>query len=184
MPRSTVRIAVVLAVLFAAGALVGVAGVAYLGRGSDPPEPCSDAGFVSAAFAYCLDPPFDWESSPADEEPSGVDAHRAGLDDTVVYVEAVRLEEGQDLDAFATSMRANDTMNGYAVTDPVQGTLGGVPSLEWDAVRPVAGDRIVVREIVAVRGDVAWRLQVTDTGSTGAPSLYEVRQMLDTWRFA
>ncbi|HSO01995.1 MAG TPA: hypothetical protein VLS46_05670 [Gaiellaceae bacterium] len=96
----------------------------------------------------------------------------------------MRLDDGQDLDAFATSMRATDTMNGYAVTDPVPGKLGGVPSLEWDAVRPVAGDRLVVREIVAVRGDVAWRLQVTDTGSTGAPSLYEVRQMLETWRFA
>lgn len=184
VPRSTVRIAVVLAGLFVIGALGGFAVAVVVDRGGEEPSPCEGKAFVSSAFAYCLDTPSGWESSPADQEPSGVDAHRAGLDDTVVYVEAVRLADGLDLQGFADSMRVGDTMKGYAVTDPEPGTLGGVPSLEWDAVQAVAGDEIVVREIVAVRGDIAWRLQITDTGSTGAPRLYEVRQMLDTWRFA
>jgi hypothetical protein len=181
-----VWIVVVLSVLFAIGAAAGVGGALLLARDRTParPAPCADAGFVSSAFAYCLDPPAGWESSNADQEPSGVDAHRAGTDDTVMYVEAVRLDQGLDLQGFAHSLRVTNTLDGYAVTDPEPGTLGGVPSLEWDAIHPVAGDQIVVHEIVAVRGDVAWRLRVTDTGSTGAPSLYEVRQMLETWRFA
>jgi len=167
----------VLVALFAVGAVAGFGGAVLLDRG-----PCGGASFVSEAYGYCLDAPAGWEPSAAAEEPSRVDAFR---DDggTVVYVEATRLAEGQDLQTFADSMRVNASMNGFAVTDPVTGTLGGAPSLEWDAVSSGAGGAVVVREIVSIRGGVAWRLQIADSETPDAPDVDGARELLDTWRF-
>lgn len=167
-----------LAALFAVGAVVGFGGAVLLERG-----PCEGASFVSVAYGYCVDTPTGWESSPAADEPSGVDAFRDTDGATVVYVEAVRVPGDQDLDAFATSTRVQDSLNGYAVTDPVLGTLGGAPSLEWDAVTGDGDAKVVVREIVALRGGVAWRLQIADSADTADPELAEARALLDSWRF-
>jgi hypothetical protein len=177
-PRSKARIAVVLVALFAVGAVAGFGGAMLLDRG-----PCEGASFVSDAYGYCLDAPEGWDTSAAAEEPSGVDAFRHGDGGTVVYVEATRLAEGQDLQAFADSMRVKDSMKGFAVTDPVTGTLGGAPSLEWDAVSSQAGVRIVVREIVSIRDGVAWRLQIADSDTPEAPDVDGARELLATWRF-
>lgn len=176
--RSRKKTVVVLGVLFAVGALAGFGGAVLLQRG-----PCEGASFVSDAYGYCVDTPSGWESSPAAEEPSGVDAFRETDGAAVVYVEAVRLPQDQDLDAFATSMRVQDSLNGYAVTDPVPGTLGGAPSLEWDAITGEGDVKIVVREIVSIRDGVAWRLQIADAEATATPDLAEAQELLDTWRF-
>lgn len=176
--RSKGRVAVVLVSLFTVGAVAGFGGAMLLERG-----PCQGASFVSEAYGYCLDAPAGWEPSAAADEPSGVDAFRAGEGGTVVYVEAVRLDDGQDLRAFADSMRVSDSMNGFAVTDPVSGTLGGAPSLEWDAVSTQAAGRLVVREIVAVQDGVAWRLQIADSATPDAPDVERARELLATWRF-
>jgi hypothetical protein len=178
-PWSRTKVVAVLAALFAVGAAVGFGGAMLLERG-----PCEGASFVSEAYGYCVDTPAGWESSSAADEPSGVDAFRDTAGATVVYVEAVRLAEGDDLHAFATSMRVSASMNGFAVTDPVPGTLGGAPSLEWDAVSSQDDLRIVVREIVSIRGGVAWRLQIADGATPEAPDLDAARELLDTWRFA
>lgn len=177
--RSKGLVAVVLVALFAVGAVAGFGGAVLLTRG-----PCEGASFVSAAYGYCVDTPTGWESSAAADEPSGVDAFRDTDGATVVYVEAVRVAEGDTLDGFATAMRVQDSLKGFAVTDPSPGTLGGAPSLEWDAVTGEGDATIVVREIVAIRGNVAWRLQIADAGSTADPDLSEARALLDTWRFA
>jgi hypothetical protein len=177
--RSTRRVAVVLAALFAVGALVGFGVAVLLQRG-----PCEGASFVSEAYGYCVDTPAGWEASAAADEPSGVDAFRDTDAATIVYVEAVRLAEGDDLESFATTMRVKDSLNGYAVTDPVTGSLGEAPSLEWDAVTSTGDVQIVVRVIVAIRHGVAWRLQIADADAPPEPDLSEARELLDSWRFA
>lgn len=177
--RFSLKVVAVLTALFVVGAAGGF-GVASLLQGG----PCDDATFVSVAYGYCVTVPAGWEPSHAAEEPSGVDAFRDTDAPTVVYIEAIRLPEGDGLQEFAKAMRVQDSLNGFAVTDPEPGTLGEARSLEWDARGPFAGDDVVVREIVAIRGGIGWRLQIAGADVGGEPDLAEARVMLDSWAFA
>jgi hypothetical protein len=177
--RSIWRVVVVLAGLFAVGALGGFGVATLLERG-----PCEGASFVSTAYGYCVDTPEGWDASPAADEPSGVDAFRDTDAATVVYVEAVRLPEaGAALADFADSVRVDDSLSGLALTEIESGVLAETPSLEWDVV--TSADGVVMREIVTIRGGVGWRLQIADPGAgIEDASLAEARELLGSWRFA
>jgi hypothetical protein len=172
--------ALLLAGCFAAGALG-----AYLAVRSDPaPDACLGAAFVSEAFGYCVDPPAGWVASQGADEPTGVDAFRIASAPTVVFVEAVELSEGQELDAFVAELRARSEAQGYAPGPQSFGTLAGEPTVQWEIrVSSPEGDT-VVREIAVVRDDIGWRLQVADSADRWPTSAREIEALLDSWRFA
>jgi hypothetical protein len=177
--RRSLKVVAVLAGLFVVGAAGGFGVASLLQEG-----PCDAATFVSVAYGYCVMVPVGWEPSHAADEPSGVDAFRDTDAPTVIYIEAVRLPEGEALHGFAQAMRVKDSLAGFAVTDPEPGTLGEARSLEWDAVGPVAGADAIVREIVAIRNGIGWRLQIAGAEEDGEQDLSEARQMLESWAFA
>jgi hypothetical protein len=168
----------VLVTLFSIGAAAG-----FVGAGVFRGRPCEGATFVSEAFGYCVDPPNGWLASSAKEELSGVDAFRDGDGSTVIYVEAVRLGGGVDLDAFASRMRALDADAGHELSDARAFELGGVPALGWDVRLEGPTGPMVVREIVTVAGAAGWRLQWAHPGLDPAAD-EEARSLLQSWRFS
>jgi hypothetical protein len=149
------------------------------------PDICDGTTFRSDRFGYCLVVPDGWRADgegtlgdvPADriEEPAGVGT---------VYVQAVRLDEGQTLQDFADSVRSLDEQAGYRLDDVAEATIAGVPAMRWDFVTGVKGGvPLKMREIVFVDGANAWRVQVAAAGPIFDDTAATVDTMLGTWVF-
>lgn len=144
-------------------------------------SPCAQAQFVSPAFGYCVDVPEGWEVSRAAAEPTGSDLFRHEQASLELLVQAVSLPDGIDLESAATSMRAEESMEGLSVTELSTGSLGGEAALIWQTFD---GNRLVAHEIVVARDGVVWRLQVAPAGGRRAAAFSPVEDLLGTWRFA
>jgi hypothetical protein len=170
----------ILLLLVVAGAGAGV--VAALAQ----PDICDGTTFRSDRFGYCLVVPDGWE---ADGEGTlgEIPADRIQMpgDIATVYVQAVSIGEGQNLQDFADSIRSLDEQAGYRLEAITETTVAGVPALRWDFVTGVKGGvQLKMRELVFVDGSNGWRMQMAE----GKPSFDEtaatVDAMLDTWVFA
>jgi hypothetical protein len=178
-------IALLVVTLFVVGGVVGFAASALFTT-----RPCDGAGFVSERYGYCVDTPNGWVASPADQEETGLDAFRRSDAATVVMVQAVRLGEGDDLDAFVRQLRTRDEQAGYAVGKAGTGELAGQATREWQVTVSTDTGDVIVREIATVREGTGWYVQVGDVAPTDggdASTLTEspeIQALLDSWRFA
>jgi hypothetical protein len=171
------KIGVVLTALVAA-AVVAVTGLGV--RSALRPDPCQGAAFVSSTYGYCVTPPTGWSGRSATQELFGVDAFRSTTSPVVVYVDAIQLGS-EDLDAVATVVRQLDEgAGGATLSDVESSTLDGEPTVTEQSAQ---GGRSV-REIIAVREDVAWRIEVADVEAAPDQDYSEAQQLLDSFRFA
>jgi hypothetical protein len=150
------------------------------------PDPCRNTNFSSANFGYCLTVPEGWTAQPANIGSTvTLDQFASASRSAVVLVDAADLQQGTQLEQFSDFVRQKDQQAGLTPGPITETTVGGTPAQRWDfqAVSPT-GSTYSVREVVVVRGDVGWRVQLTDTGeSLDAASLAPFEQMLGSWRF-
>jgi hypothetical protein len=168
-----------LALLLGLVILVGAV-VAWLAA----PGRCDSATFTSDRFGYCMTAPTGWTAETARVGDTPVDRFLQPDGAAVVYVQAVALDPGQDLNAFADYVRTSAQQAGYTVGTPAQLQIDGVAAVSWDKSTNASADDAIVREVVFVRGDTGWRVQFADSASSFDAHTVDFQQMLATWHFA
>jgi hypothetical protein len=176
-PPSKWRPVVMLGILLVAvAALSG----AYLLR----PDPCEGANFESQNFGYCIFVPEGWRASEARFGADVVlDQFAPPTESTTVLVEAVDLESGAALEDWAATVLQKDEGIGLTPGAASQTELGGVPALQWEVTSTDGEESFRMREVVAVRGDVGWRIALSDQADGFGTSAVVFQDMLESWRF-
>ncbi len=101
---------------------------------------------------------------------------------TVVVVEGIS-HEGGSLRDLADSIRQGDSLAGFALGEIRSGSLAGSPTLEWDVRVSSEASEVLVREIVVIREDRAWRLRIADEEGAPPEGVEEATRLVDSWRF-
>jgi hypothetical protein len=149
------------------------------------PGRCDNATFTSERFGYCMTAPAGWTAETARVGDTPVDRFLAPDGPTVVYVQAVALDQGQDVHAFSDFVRSVAEQSGFTLGQPSEFQIDGVAAVSWDkseAAPTTSGT--IVREVVFVRGDTAWRVQFADTADGFDAHKPTFEEMLGSWHFA
>jgi hypothetical protein len=171
-------IAIVAGLLIALAGLV-VAGFWWLGG----PGLCDSSTVESDRFGYCVAAP-GWQLTneaaatnlPYDELIKPADA-------STVRIMAIQLQAGQGLDEVVQAARDVATENGMEVGEVVERRVAGVAAAQWDFVLEEGQVEQQVREIVFVRGDAAWRVQLQADSEGFHLRAEEFEDILGTWTF-
>jgi hypothetical protein len=171
-------IAIVAGLLIALAGLV-VAGFWWLGG----PGLCDSSTVESDRFGYCVAAP-GWQLTneaaatnlPYDELIKPADA-------STVRIMAIQLQVGQGLDEVVQAARDVATENGMEVGEVVERRVAGVAAAQWDFVLEEGQVEQQVREIVFVRGDAAWRVQLQADSEGFDLRAEEFEDILGTWTF-
>jgi hypothetical protein len=157
------------------------AGAAYLLR----PDPCEGTNFSSENFGYCIMVPDGWEAGPARFGATvTLDQFAPPTESATVVVEAVDPEAGAALEEWSELVRSRDEDAGLTPGAASETRLDGVGALQWDVtVATEDGDAFRMREVVAVRGDVGWRITLNDVSEGFSTSAVVFQEMLDSWKF-
>jgi len=177
-PPSKWRPYVVVGVLVLGAA---AAGAAWLLR----PDPCAGTNFESENFGYCILVPEGWEAGPARFGSTvELDQFAPPTEAATVVVEAVDLESGTGLEDWSQFVRQRDQDAGLTPGASTEATLDGVDALTWDVtVSAEGGESFHMREVVAVRDDVGWRITLNDLSEEFSTSAVVFESMLDSWQF-
>jgi hypothetical protein len=179
-PPSKARPYVVLGVLLAAAL---AAGAFLLLR----PNACEDTNFASDNFGYCVLVPDGWEAGPARFGADvTLDQFAPPTESATVVVEAVDLEdlEGVALEDWSDYVRRIDEEGGLVPGPASETRLGDVPALQWDATVEGDGATFRMREVVAVRAGVGWRITLNDLDDAFGTSAVVFQGILDSWKFS
>jgi hypothetical protein len=159
---------------------IAVLSGAYLLR----PDPCEGANFESQNFGYCISVPEGWRASEARFGADVVlDQFAPPTESTTVLVEAVDLESDAALEDWAATVLQKDEGIGLTPGAASQTELGGVPALQWEVTSTDGEQSFRMREVVAVRGDVGWRIALSDQADGFGTSAVVFQDMLESWRF-
>jgi hypothetical protein len=177
--RSTGKaIAVVAGLLIALAALVA-GGVWWLGG----PDACDTSTVESARFGYCVAAP-GWQfTNEATQTELPYDELIKPADATTVRIVAIQLQAGQGLDDVVQAARDIVTQEGVEVGDVVERQVAGVPAAQWDFVLDTGQVEQHVRQIVFVRGEAAWHIQLSADAGGFALRADEFDDILRTWTF-
>lgn len=178
--RSRVPVLVAMAVLSAMVLIVG-----SLALWLSAPGRCDDATFTSERFGYCMTAPAGWTAETARVGDTPVDRFLEPDGSAVVYVQAVAVDQGQDVQAFSDYVRSVAEQSGYQLGQPNEFQIDGVAAVSWEkseAPQTTAGT--IVREVVFVRDDTAWRVQFADTPDGFDAHAPAFEEMLGSWHFA
>ena len=171
-------IAVVAALLIALAGVVA-AGVWWLGG----PGVCDRSTVESARFGYCVAAP-GWElTHGATSSPLPYDELTKPADASTVRIMAIQLQTGQGLNDVVQAARDIASQEGVKVGEVVRRRVAGVPAAQWDFELDAGQVKQQVREIVFVRGDAAWRIQLQADSEGFDTRLAELEDILRTWTF-
>jgi hypothetical protein len=173
-----VAVAAILGFLVVLGGLVAI-GYSWL----NAPGRCDASTVESARFGYCVEAP-GWELTNAGAEVElPYDELIKPSDASTVRIVAIQLQSGQGLDEVVQAARDVAGEDGVEVGEVVDRRVAGVPAAQWDFVLDSGQVDQQVREIVFVRGNAAWRVQL-QTDSDGFESrAEEFEDILSTWTF-
>jgi hypothetical protein len=177
--RSTgVAIAAILGFLVVLGGLVAV-GYSWL----NAPGRCDASTVESARFGYCVEAP-GWELTNAGAEVElPYDELIKPSDASTVRIVAIQLQSGQGLDDVVQAARDVASQDGVEVGDVVERRVAGVRAAQWDFVLDSGQVDQQVREIVFVRGDAAWRVQLQADAAGFDSTVEEFEDILSSWTF-
>ena len=155
------------------------AGVWWLGG----PGVCDASTVESARFGYCVAAP-GWQfTNEATQTELPYDELIKPADASTVRIVAIQLQSGQGLDDVVQAAREVATQDGVEVGDVVERHVAGVPAAQWDFVLDTGQVEQQVREIVFVRGDAAWRIQLSADAAGFDVRAEEFDEILRTWTF-
>lgn len=149
------------------------------------PDPCDGTNFSSEAFGYCLTVPDGWTAEPARfGAETTLDQFAPPEQAATVIVEAVDLEDGVELEAWAAYVRQQDEDAGLTPGPAGETEVDGVAAQSWDVdVTSDAGTEYRMREVVVVKDDVGWRVALNDTEDAFDVSAATFARMIESWRF-
>jgi hypothetical protein len=158
-----------------------LAGAFFLFR----PDPCRGTNFESESFGYCLLVPDGWEAGPARFGADvTLDQFAPPTEATIVIVEAVDLASSDVLEDWSERVRLRDEQEGLTPGPGSEIRLDGVGAMLWDVtVAPRDGEEFRMREVVAVRGGVGWRITLSDVSDSFGTSAVVFDDILDSWHF-
>jgi len=148
-------------------------------------EACEASTVESARFGYCIAAP-GWRLT---DEPttSGLpyDQLVRPADASTVRIVAIDLDAGQDLDLVVSTIRSIQTEGGATeVSAVVDRRVAGVHAAQWDvAVRAGSSEGRRIREVVFVRDETAWRVQLLADAGGFDLRLDEFESILRSWTF-
>ncbi len=151
------------------------------------PDPCRGLDFKSDLFGYCVNVPEGWSAQPAQVGGSvNLDQFSPPAQSTVVLVEAHDLTNDMGLQQFADLVRQRDTAAGQKPGPSRRVTIDGADAQEWDltVASEGAGVSYQEREVVVVRGQVGWRVQLNSPQDRFQEDAGVFQRLLDSWRFA
>ncbi|HUF59023.1 MAG TPA: hypothetical protein VMR89_06010 [Actinomycetota bacterium] len=177
--RSAAKAVLVVVGLLAVLSGVVVAGSWWLGG----PGVCDRSTVESARFGYCVAAP-GWElTNEAAPAELPYDELIKPADASTVRIMAIQLQTGQGLDEIVQAARDVATENGMEVGEVVERRVAGVAAVQWDLVLEAGQVEQQVREIVFVRGDAAWRVQLQADTEGFDSRAEEFESILGTWTF-
>jgi hypothetical protein len=179
-PPSKARPYVVMGILVAAVVAVGAFSLLR-------PNACENTNFESDNFGYCVLVPEGWEAGPARFGADvTLDQFAPPAESATVVVEAVDLEdlEGVGLDDWSDYVRRIDEEGGLAPGPASETRLGDVQALQWDATVESGGATFRMREVVAVRAGVGWRITLNDLADAFGTSAVVFQGIIDSWKFS
>ncbi len=149
------------------------------------PDPCEGTNFSSPTFGYCLSVPTGWTAEPARfGDQLALDQFAPPKDAATVIVDATDLQRGVTLEEWASLVRQRDAEAGLTPGPAAETTVDGVPAQRWDVTATSdAGTTYRMREVVVMRGEVGWRIALSDTEEGFAVSSAVFERMLDSFRF-
>lgn len=151
------------------------------------PNACEGTNFESDNFGYCVLVPEGWEAGPARFGADvTLDQFSPPTESVTVVVEAVDLEddEGVGLEAWSTYIRTVDEQGGLAPGPASETRLGDVAALQWDATVETGGETFMTREVVAVRGNIGWRISLNSLSDRFGTSAVVLQDILESWKFS
>lgn len=177
--RSAGKAVAIVAGLVLALAGVVVAGFWWLGG----PGVCDASTVESARFGYCVAAP-GWQfTNEAAETNLPYDELIKPADASTVRIVAIQLQAGQGLDEVVQAARDVAEENGMEVGEVVERRVAGVAAAQWDIVLDAGQIEQQVREIVFVRGDSAWRVQLQADSEGFDLRAEEFEDILGSWTF-
>lgn len=177
--RSTVKAVAVLAGIVIALAGVIAGGVWWLGG----PGVCDESTVESARFGYCVAAP-GWElTNDGTDADLPYDELIKPADASTVRIMAIQLQDGQGLNDVVQAARGLAEEEGLEVGEVVERRVAGVRAAQWDFPLEEGPVEQRVREIVFVRGDAAWRVQLQVDVDAFPNRVEEFEVILRTWTF-
>lgn len=177
--RSAGKAVAVVAGLLIALAGVVMAGIWWLGG----PGVCDRSTVESSRFGYCVAAP-GWElTNEATQSTLPYDELIKPADASTMRIMAIQLQTGQGLNEVVQAARDVASQDGVKVGDVVQRRVAGVRAAQWDFVLDGGQVEQHVREIVFVRGDAAWRVQLQADSEGFDNRVAEFENILRTWTF-
>jgi hypothetical protein len=177
--RSAGKAIAVVAGLFIAFTALVAGGVWWLGG----PDACDTSTVESPRFGYCVAAP-GWQfTNEATQTELPYDELIKPADASTVRIVAIQLQTGQGLDDVAQAARDIVTQEGVQVGDVVERHVAGVPAAQWDFVLDAGQVEQHVRQIVFVRGETAWHIQLSADAGGFAIRADEFNDILRTWTF-
>ena len=171
-------VAIVAAVLVVLAGTVA-AGFWWLGG----PGVCDASTVESARFGYCVAAP-GWQLTNGTAEATlPYDELIKPADASTLRIMAIQLSNGEGLDDVVKAARDVATENGMEVGEVVERRVAGVAAAQWDFVLEEGQVEQQVREIVFVRGDAAWRVQLQADSEGFDLRAAEFEDILGTWTF-
>ena len=149
------------------------------------PDPCRGTNFSSANFGYCLTVPEGWTAEPARFGSSvELDQFAVPSQGATVLVEAVDLQQKDDLGGFADMVRQKDESAGLKPGPGRRTEIDGVAAEVWDiTIVSDAGTSYQMREVVVVKDQVGWRITLNDVADAFEEHAVPFDEMLRSWRF-
>ncbi len=181
-PRSPSAVPLIIAVL--------VVGLGILGWGlfsALKPNPCAGK-FSSSLFSYCADIPQGWVGGlrPSGDtyedrfEPAALD----GEAQATVQVSPL-LDPNVATPQYVQQYRTSQEASGFELSavDPV--LLDGEQGLAWNYSTEGEGatQPLRVREVILVRGEGAWRIQLVATDEAYENARFHFEELLASWRW-
>jgi hypothetical protein len=150
------------------------------------PDPCIGR-FQSVLYPYCTDIPAGWVGglTPAGDTVEDRFGPPELEGEVLATVRVSRLLTASDTSQYADQFRISQEATGFELSEVDVVTLDGEQAAAWNY--SVTTDEETsptrVREVILVRGEEAWRIQLIATDEAYENARFEFEEMLAGWRW-
>jgi hypothetical protein len=170
-------------------AIVALAAVIVAGAGawiwySGKPNPCQGR-YSSALFPYCAVIPEGWTGRSQLEGAGNIDRFETSSDDAITVIRADPiLDPNSATEQYAQQFRTNQAERGLVPSPAESVLIDGEEAIGWDVTGTSdAGEDIRLRDVVLVRGTLAWHIRLLAEVSSYEEARLDFEDLLASWRW-